>query len=83
MKKYEFFKELVEKDKDVGVVLRLNRSDLKRGDKEKPIEEISIFNFSATSVTLDTMAKCAIILFDNGDGQYKELKNRYASWPLK
>ena len=83
MKNSKFFKELAEKNKNVDVVLKLTRTDLKKEDKEKNIEEISIFSFKSTSVALDTIVKCAIILFDNGDGQYKELKNRYASWPLK
>ena len=60
----------------IGEIIELKRSDLRKNENNLPINEITLGDFKATSISLNEMAKAVKITFNDNE-QTRELKNRY------
>ena len=59
--------------------IELTRDDLVKFKSDLPIDEISIYDFKGSSMSIDEIYKAELIIFKDGE-QIKELKNRYRVW---
>lgn len=57
--------------------ITLKRDDLIKWKKNIPVEEINIYDFKSTSITIDEYLRAYYILFSDGN-IHKVLKDRFA-----
>jgi len=70
--------EISKKDVWIG----LTRLDLQKHKEDVSIDDVTVFDFKSSSLTREQMNEASFIVFED-EGVLKELKNKYASWPLK
>ena len=62
--------------------IKLNRTDLQRDKRNLNIDDITVYDFKASSLPYDDMCKAETITFVDSDGTARVLKTRYSILPL-